>query len=822
MTENSVAKRAVILAGGMGTRLRPITSELPKPLVPIVGVPVIVRLIKKAAQAGVKEAVISAMFMREKLEEKLGNECCGVKLSYVCEPVPLGTAGGAKYAYNEMRKGCNEGNVIILSGDGMWDFDLASAMRYHAENNADVTIVTVRCDSPTEYGTVNTDSDGRICRFAEKPTWSRVVSDRVNTGIYIMKCEMLDRVPDGRKYDFSGDLFPELLEGDRRLFAYYADGYWCDIGDPASYYRCNMEALSGHIRGFDMPCAYTGDDFARAEASYTAPVWVSSRAYIARGANIGAYTVIGDGCCIGEGSVISESIIHADTAVGDGARVNHAIICEGCAVGENAVVGNGAIIGAHSTVGDNAVVADGVTLPPHSKVQSGGAVKSGIGFGKTSPFTITEDGYTFDDVTDLCRMGEALAFAAKRVYVGKNELSGRIGVMCDGKGDKKNCLALDTLLCGIRSAGFKSFNYGEGFETMAAFAATYFLADITVFIKHRTDDKITLCLFDRMGAAVSKDFERALREFFASSNGEKVCVEEKFAYFDTESFTGLRFLYYNELLRMAVRDFSPSKGLLEGVKVGIIGRIDRFSPRHMLYRAVTELGGDIIEIDSDDTALRRTSSQNLIAIYLSDNGSDVSASQNGIYSDKNHIEAMLMAHCSEDIAVPFLSPKAFRTAALGRVLEYLSDMSGAADVNREQMMKSFWVRDGVFAALRLLCVMASEGKSLPLLYNELPRFSIYVRNIEGSSSGKDVRARIMSELAERTDYSHGILREREGIEIVFDNGSVTVIPKKIGGFRLVGEANDAETACELCAAVYDDIEKIALSDSKKSEIVRLG
>ncbi len=810
MNENINAKRAVILAGGMGTRLRPITTELPKPLVPVAGVPVIKQLIRKAAQAGVTEAVLSAMFMREKLEEKLGNECFGVKLSYACETVPLGTAGGAKYAYESAFGNCKadaDDSVIILSGDGIWDFDLADAVRFHERCAADVTIVTVKCDSPTEYGTVNADSDGRIMRFAEKPTWSRVVSDRVNTGIYIMKCGVLGHISDGEKYDFSGNLFPELLEGDRRLFAYDADGFWCDIGDPESYYRCNIEALSGHIGGVDFADAYTKEDFTRSDADYTSPVMVSHRAYLGKGAHIGPFTVIGEGCCIGEGSVVSESILHDNIAIGDGARVTHAVICEETSVGKNAVVGCGAIIGAQSVIGDGAVISEGAVLPPHSRIEGGTTVGSGAGFGKSTPLASAEEGYVCDGIQSLVAVGEALAFASKRIYVGKNELSGRIGVMY-ADGNDENRLAADTLLCGIRNAGFKSFNYGEGFETMAVFAATYFLSDITVFIKHGADGRILLRIFDRMGVSVSHDFEKALREYFTSpENGVKAYAKR---YYETESFTGLRFLYYNELLRMAARDFTvgAESGLLKNITVGIVGEIEKYSPRHMLYRAVLELGGEVKELDSREE-FSQCASGECIAVRLSDNGAELSASQGGVYSDKNHIEAILISHCSGEIAVPFLSPKAFRTSAKSRVLEYLSDFGGVSDVSREQMLKSFWIRDGVFAALRLLCVMASNGKTLPHLYNGLPHFSIYVRNIESSVFGKDIRARVMSKLAERADYSHGLLREREGIELVFDNGYVTVIPKKIGGFKLVGEAQDSETACELCAEVNEAIEKMA-------------
>lgn len=820
MNENISVKRAVILAGGMGTRLRPITTELPKPLVPVAGVPVIKHLIRKAAQAGVTEAVLSAMFMREKLEEKLGKECFGVKLTYVCEPVPLGTAGGARYAYMNAFGAENTANgndsVIILSGDGIWDFDLADAVRFHERCAADVTIVTVKCDSPTEYGTVNADTDGRIMRFAEKPTWSRVVSDRVNTGVYIMKSGILGHIADGRKYDFSGNLFPELLEGDCRLFAYDADGFWCDIGDPASYYRCNIEALSGHIRGIDFADAYTAEDFVRAEADYTAPVMVSHRTYLGRGAHIGPYTVIGEGCCVGEGSVVAESIVHDNTAIGEGAKVTHAVICEETTVGKNAVVVCGAIIGAHSVIGDGAVIAEGAVLPPHSRIEAGASVGSGTGFGKSTPLTSAEEGYVCDGIQSLVTVGEALAFAAKRVYVGKNELSGRIGVMyADGENEESR-LAADTLLCGIRNAGFKSFNYGAGYETMAVFAATYFLSDITVFVKCADNGKIALRIFDRMGVCVSHDFEKAVREYFTSpERGSAGTLRQDVYYRDTESFTGLRFLYYNELLRMAMRDFTQrrGRGLLENITVGIVGRTEKYSPRHMLYRAVLELGGEAKLLDEGEECGAR----GCIAVQISDNGAEVCAAQGGVYSDKNHVEAILISHCASDVAVPFLSPKAFRSTAKSRVLEYLSDNPGETDVNRERMVRSFWIRDGVFAALRLLCVMAESGKEFSVLYNELPHFSIYVRNVESSVFGKDIRAKVMAKLAERADYSHGLVREREGIELVFDNGCVTVIPKKTGGFRIVGEANDSETACELCAEVNGDIEEMARESEKKSE-----
>ncbi|HBQ65079.1 MAG TPA: nucleotidyltransferase, partial [Clostridiales bacterium] len=232
---------AVIMAGGEGTRLRPLTSELPKPLVPVANQPVMETILRHLAAHGFKNVTATLHYLPPLIKSVFGDgEQFGVSLSYREEIRPLGTAGSVR-----MTQGMFPGDFLVISGDCLTDIDLTDAVAFHLKKAAVATIVLKRVARPLEYGIVVTDGDGRILRFLEKPGWGEVFSDTANTGIYILSPEIFKYYPETEAPDFSRDVFPRVLEEKAGLYGYIAEGYWCDIGDPSVYMQANRDVLDG-------------------------------------------------------------------------------------------------------------------------------------------------------------------------------------------------------------------------------------------------------------------------------------------------------------------------------------------------------------------------------------------------------------------------------------------------------------------------------------------------------------------------------------------------------------------------------------------------
>src|SRR5919198_6705116 len=236
--------RAVVMAGGEGTRLRPLTSNQPKPMVPIVGKPCMEHILELLKEHGFEEVVVTVAFLPQAIRSYFGNgESLGLSVEYSVEESPLGTAGSVRLASGRL-----DDTFLVISGDALCDVDLTKLVEFHCERGAAVTIGLVSVENPLEFGIVVTDSEGRIERFLEKPSWSQVFSDTINTGIYVLEPEVLRHVPTDRAYDFSKELFPYLLEMGRPIYGLAMDGYWQDIGNLDQYRQANIDALDERVR----------------------------------------------------------------------------------------------------------------------------------------------------------------------------------------------------------------------------------------------------------------------------------------------------------------------------------------------------------------------------------------------------------------------------------------------------------------------------------------------------------------------------------------------------------------------------------------------
>lgn len=245
--------KAVVMAGGEGTRLRPMTSSMPKPLLPVVNRPIMEHVLRLLKRHGLTETVVTVQFLASLVRNYFDDgEELGMQLTYATEETPLGTAGSVKNAEEALR----DDSFVVISGDALTDIDLTELIAFHREKGALVTVCLTRVPDPLEFGITIVSEDGRVERFLEKPTWGQVFSDTVNTGIYVMEPEIFDYVPAGESVDWSGDVFPRLLAEGKLICGFVADGYWEDVGTHESYLKAQADVLTGKvdvdIDGFEM------------------------------------------------------------------------------------------------------------------------------------------------------------------------------------------------------------------------------------------------------------------------------------------------------------------------------------------------------------------------------------------------------------------------------------------------------------------------------------------------------------------------------------------------------------------------------------------
>lgn len=341
--------QAVILAGGKGTRLRPLTVYTPKPIVPLVNRPFLLYQIDILRRAGITDITLSLSYQPDKIEHILGDGSeFGVNLRFITEPSPLGTGGAYRFAADDLRE-----TTVVLNGDILTDFDLSKILAHHKEKGAEATLALMPVENPSAYGLVETDDESRILRFLEKPKPEQLADlgiNTINAGIYVLEPTILDLIPKGENRSFEYDVFPEIRRQEKPFYAYVMKGeYWRDIGTPVSYLAAHNDFLAGTVKGFELERPANSDIATQASIDQTSVL--GEGCVIKPGARI-TNSVLGPGVTVEEKAVIEDSVIWSHTRIASAAEVNGAIIGRSCHVGRNAVVSQGAVIGDKTTLTD--------------------------------------------------------------------------------------------------------------------------------------------------------------------------------------------------------------------------------------------------------------------------------------------------------------------------------------------------------------------------------------------------------------------------------------------------------------------------------------
>jgi mannose-1-phosphate guanylyltransferase / phosphomannomutase len=372
--------KAVVMAGGEGTRLRPLTSNQPKPMVPVVGKPCMEHILELLRDHGMDDVIVTVAFLPQSIRSYFGQgETLGMQIGYSVEESPLGTAGSVRLAGRQLDE-----TFLVISGDALCDVDLSALVAFHKEKGAAVTIGLKSVENPLEFGIVVTDEEGRIERFLEKPSWGQVFSDTINTGIYVLEPEVLKHVPDDRPYDFSKELFPYLLEMGRPLYGHVMDGYWQDIGNLDQFRQANFDALEERVR-LNIPGirirgnVWLGEGVEIGELEQIeGPAYVGNYCRISPGATVGSHAVLSNSVTLRERTRVTRSVIDASTHIGRSALIEGAILGRSCDIRAHVRIHEGVAIGDEVTIGAETVVMPGVRIYPYKDVESGSLIHESV------------------------------------------------------------------------------------------------------------------------------------------------------------------------------------------------------------------------------------------------------------------------------------------------------------------------------------------------------------------------------------------------------------------------------------------------------------
>ena len=359
--------KAVILVGGEGTRLRPLTCNIPKPMVPVLNRPFLEHMLSHLNGHGVDSVVLAMRYLPDKIVSHFGSgEHAGVALSYVLEDTPLGTAGAVKNVEEYL-----DGTFLVLNGDIYTDLDLSAMVRFHREKEAQVTLFLTTVDDPTAFGVVETDSSGRVLSFLEKPSRGETTSNWINGGIYIIERQVLTHIPETEFYMFERGLFPKLLDMGISVYGYQSCPYWVDMGTPASYVRVHQDLLTSNSQSHLIEDMRLGRNtsYIHPSARITGSVLLGEGCSIGAGALVQGPSVLGSGSVVTQEAVITASIIWKNVVVGRGAVLRGCVVGNRVQIGEGSRVDEGCIVGDDVCLGRANHVSRGMILWPEKSIE---------------------------------------------------------------------------------------------------------------------------------------------------------------------------------------------------------------------------------------------------------------------------------------------------------------------------------------------------------------------------------------------------------------------------------------------------------------------
>lgn len=585
------------MAGGEGTRLRPLTSNQPKPMLPVANRPMMEHIIRLVRRYHISDIVVTVAYLASVIRKYFGDGSdLGVRLYYAMEETPLGTAGSVKNAADELTE-----TFLVISGDALTDIDVDVVLAYHREKRSMATVVLKRTENPLDFGIVIVEDDGKIARFLEKPGWGQVFSDTINTGIYLFEPEILDFIPDGPA-DFSEDVFPRLVEKGAPIYGFVTENYWCDVGNLDSYRQVHADVLDGKvdidIAGFELkPGVWIGEGAEiDPSAEIVGPALIGDFCRIDSGVRLGEYSVLGNNVILRADVSVERAIVHDNAYVGELSQLR------GCVVGKNAdmrrgvTVMEGAVLGEDTFVGDRAILQPDVKVYPFKTVESGAIVSSSIVwesrglrqlFGRDGLVGIANVDVTPEVVTRL-----AMAYGTT---LAKGD------VVAAGRDASRVARTFSrALMAGLNAAGLNVDDLEVTTEPLLRFHAVRARASGGVLVRSVLDDpsSVQILLVDSRGQNLGDAAYRKIERYFSRREFRRADASE----FGEITFPPRALEFYRAALDSAVDVDKISESRLK-----VVADLAWGPTSIILPRAIGRLGIDLLAInayaDPDRSAL---------------------------------------------------------------------------------------------------------------------------------------------------------------------------------------------------------------------------
>ncbi|HSB79465.1 MAG TPA: sugar phosphate nucleotidyltransferase, partial [Candidatus Methylomirabilis sp.] len=518
---------AVIMAGGFGTRLRPLTNNSPKPMIPMANKPMMEHIVDLLREHGFADLVTLLHFQPELIEGHFrdGSEF-GVRMAYVGATEDYGTAGAVKNAEAHLH-----GPFLVISGDLLTDFDLGAALKFHQERGADLTILLTRVENPLQYGVVITEPDGRISRFLEKPTWSEVFSDTVNTGIYLLERSVLDLIPAQREFDFSKDLFPLMMREGKKLYGYVATGYWRDVGDLLEYRLAHQDILAGalnvklpgrRVEGLDKAIWLGSGSRVDFTAGLRGAVLIGKDTRVEANARI-TNSVIGNSCVIEEGAVISGSVLWNNVFVGRGAILTENVVGRGSEIKARARLFEGALVADECCIGEGSVVKADVKVWPQKVVEDGATLSTSLVWGERWARSL----FGAYGVTGLGNIEISPEFAAKLGAAFGATLREHAIVSTSRDSHRTSRIINRALICGLLSSGVDVHDLRVAPVPVVRYkiGARGAVAGLHVRKSPYDPELIDIKFFDERGMDISANREKGIERLFFREDFRRAKVD---------------------------------------------------------------------------------------------------------------------------------------------------------------------------------------------------------------------------------------------------------------------------------------------------------
>ncbi len=759
--------KAVIMCGGLGSRLRPLTETTPKPLLPLLNVPVLKLIIDRVKNAGVTDICLSLGYKAQDIISYCEKHIPETEISYFEEEKPLGTAGGVKNCITE-----TDENVLVLSGDNIFNIDLKKVIDFHKKTHADVTLVGKEVTDPREYGVICCEDDGNIRGFIEKPTWEKAESCLINTGIYVIKNSVLEMIPENTVYDFSEQLFPRVLEEKKRFLCYRTDAFWGDIGEFSAYRELTGEMLKTFTADFMYSgTLYTEDGEDERGNRYFAPCLIGNGTLLGCNNTIGPLTVLGKEAVLGDRCTVRGCMIGERCEIDSGTDVIEAIldasvrIGSNCLIEKNAVIGAAAKIGRFSRIMTDCKIWPGRTVSPESFIardlfyETPESIEPDI-------YGISGKAYEQFPLSEAVKLGQAIA-SVKSIK--------RIGIGTDGKEESE--IYRSVCAGGIRSCGGLYFDFGTVYQAQAYFYSAYCNLDAFIYISS-SDHTVSFSFYGQNGYPVPSAAARNMNNYFRFSS---------FRYsYEAPNYELFRLRLTEAAYQKALEDMIPHG--LKGIKLN--AECENPLIRKTLNRIFAKNGAD--------------GAPGGIQFLINETGTDLYCIENDRFYSGDRIRSVLCELAfaqGTDVLLPEDTPDfIFERASVynGRAFP-ISSFEEETQRPGALLLNNLWNFDAVFLCIKTLSVIVEANIDLEQLTSLQPDFVLRKKVYEIDCAPSDIRKRIRHAGAsgEKNDAYYEV-REAGGTARIRQLGNTNRI-------RLVVQAADTEAAKEISAQLLSKI-----------------